>query len=236
MTKATNKLVTIMGLIAIAGAYNQNLYSQNPIEKGSNIVQNAPDIFENIPEGFTLQILGPTGGKILKPKDWFYTESHQGPSLTWILSKEDANIGKYDTGVRIQAIVGIKEKTGISAEESLRKYLLSKKEGAKKLFHECEPKDQGLFTNMCIHVEEGPYRIFYSIFWSNDLDIAIIMTGGAKLEDWGKYEKIFEKMGHFRLIDMPKEGVTDRKIKKSNELSLLLCVQSNRKTPTPLES
>jgi hypothetical protein len=58
---------------------------------------------------------------------------------------------------------------------------------------------------MCIHVEEGPYRIFYSIFWGNDLDIAIIMTGGTKLEDWEKYEKIFEKMSRFELIDMSKE-------------------------------
>jgi hypothetical protein len=203
--KGTQRCELILIMITIFGIHTQNLYSQSPIEKRTNTVQNAPSIFENVPEGFTLQILEPTGGKILKPKDWFYTHSQQGPSLTWILSKEDATVGRYDTGVRIQAVVGIKKKTGVGAEESLRKYLLSKREGAKKMFHECEPKDQGLFTNMCIHVEEGPYRIFYSIFWGNDVDIAIIMTGGTKLEDWEKYEKIFEKMSRFELIDMSKE-------------------------------
>jgi hypothetical protein len=159
-------------------------------------------IFGTIPEGFTIQVLEPTGGKILKPKDWFYNESHQKNNLTWIISKEDASISRYDTGVRIQTIIGIKEKTGISAEESLRKHLASKKEGAKQIFHECEPTERGLFKNMCIHVEEGPYRIFYSIFWSNEMDIAVIMTGGTKLEDWDKYKETFGKMSHFELIDM----------------------------------
>jgi hypothetical protein len=152
-------------------------------------VETTPNIFDNIPEGFTIQVLEPTGGKILKPKDWFYTESHQNNNLTWIISKEDASIGRYDTGLKIQAIVGIKEKTGISAEDFLGKHLSSKKEGAKQIFHECEPAERGLFKSMCIHVEEEPYRIFYSIFWNNNMDIGVIMTGGAKLEDWHKYEK-----------------------------------------------
>jgi len=39
---------------------------------------------EAVPDGFVLQVLEPTGGKIIRPKDWFYAERHGGPSYTWI--------------------------------------------------------------------------------------------------------------------------------------------------------
>ena len=35
---------------------------------------NAQD--DKVPEGFMLQIMEPTGGRILRPKTWFYHEGH----------------------------------------------------------------------------------------------------------------------------------------------------------------
>lgn len=32
----------------------------------------------DVPPGFVLQILEPTGGKIARPQQWFYAERHQG--------------------------------------------------------------------------------------------------------------------------------------------------------------
>jgi len=32
------------------------------------------------PTKFVTQVLEPTGGKITRPKDWFYTQSERGPS------------------------------------------------------------------------------------------------------------------------------------------------------------
>ena len=40
---------------------------------------------------FVTQVLEPTGGKIMRPKDWFYTESQRGPSYVWTLFREDAS-------------------------------------------------------------------------------------------------------------------------------------------------
>ena len=42
-----------------------------------------------VPQGYELQILEPTGGKIARPKGWFYTEQYQASGYTWKLSKED---------------------------------------------------------------------------------------------------------------------------------------------------
>ena len=61
------------------------------------------------PTEFVTQILEPTGGKIPRPKDWFYHEGHHGPVYDWMLTREDTTGGKkpYTTGVRIQTFTGI---------------------------------------------------------------------------------------------------------------------------------
>jgi len=37
------------------------------------------------PTEFVTQILEPTGGKISRPKNWFYHEGHHGPVYDWML-------------------------------------------------------------------------------------------------------------------------------------------------------
>jgi hypothetical protein len=155
-----------------------------------------------VPDGFVLQILEPTGGKIVRPKDWFYAERHGGPSYTWIISKEDVEKGPYDTGVRIQTIVGVEKGTGKTPKQFVMDFIAKKKKVAKQIYDECEPKDQGLFTRVCLQTEEGPYRILYSAFWANGSDIVVVLTAGTKTEEWGKYSEIFDQMSNFELIDM----------------------------------
>lgn len=155
-----------------------------------------------VPDGFVLQVLEPTGGKIVRPKDWFYAERHGGPSYTWIISKEDVDKGPYDTGVRIQTLVGVEKGTGKSHKQFVLDFIAKKKKDAKAVFHECEPKDQGLFTRVCLETEEGPYRILYSAFWANGSDIVVVSTAGARLEEWSKYSQVFNRMSNFELIDM----------------------------------
>src|SRR5262249_48160973 len=60
------------------------------------------------PTEFVTQVLEPTGGKIDKPKGWFYAESRDAHSFLWTLSRERAAHG-YETGMRIQVLVGIQE-------------------------------------------------------------------------------------------------------------------------------
>lgn len=155
-----------------------------------------------VPEGFVLQILEPTGGKIVRPKDWFYTERHGGVSYSWVISKEDLEKGPYDTGVRIQTLIGVERESGKSPKEFVLDFIKKKKKEAKQIFDECEPKDQGLFTRVCLQTEERDYRILYSAFWANGADIVVISTAGAKIEDWSKYSEIFDQMSRFELIDI----------------------------------
>ena len=76
------------------------------------------------PREFVTQILEPTGGKIQRPKGWFYTERHSLPSLyTWILSREDASKGPYTTAVRIETIVGVHEGSGKTPKQFVLDYM-----------------------------------------------------------------------------------------------------------------
>lgn len=154
---------------------------------------------------FVSQILEPTGGKIERPKDWFYAESHRGPVYTWTLSKEDTKSGKgsYTTGVRIQAFMKVKEGTKKTAKEFMLEFLENKKKSADKVIKTCGESNQGLFTRICIETEEGSYRIMYSLFWgTNDMDIAVVSIAGTNKELWESYSPVFDKMSAFELIDM----------------------------------
>ena len=153
------------------------------------------------PPGFTMQVLEPTGGKIPRPKDWFYRENHKGPSYTWTLSLEDPSKGPYTTGIAIQTLVGVKEGTGKSPREFVLDYLSSKKKEAKVL-ETCGETDQGMFTRVCLETEEGPHHILYSIFWGNKMDIVVVTIAGTTKELWDTYSTTFDKMGAFELIDM----------------------------------
>ena len=79
------------------------------------------------PTEFVTQVLEPTGGKILRPRDWFYAEGHQGAVYTWTLSREDTTGNRpYTTGVRIQTFIGVKEGAGKTAEQFIRDFIASK--------------------------------------------------------------------------------------------------------------
>lgn len=158
---------------------------------------------ESAPTGFVTQILEPTGGKIARPKDWFYAESHKGPVYTWTLSREDSRNNKpYVTGVRIQTFMGVKQGTGQSPEQFIRNFITSRSASAKVL-KTCEAEKQSLFMRTCLETEEGPYHILYSLFWGQgDLDLAVVSVAGTTKELWGSYAPVFEKMSAFELIDM----------------------------------
>ena len=157
---------------------------------------------ETIPDGFVMQVLEPTGGKILRPKDWFYTESHNGPSYTWILSKEDPRKSRYDTGVRIQTLIGVEKGTGKSPKTFVLDFLSQKEKEVQRIYKTCDARDQGLFTRVCLEADEGDYRILYSLFWGNNIDVVVVSIAGAKKADWSKYSDVFDLMSSFELIDM----------------------------------
>lgn len=159
--------------------------------------------FQTPPTEFVTQILEPTGGEIERPKDWFYSEGGTNSGYIWTISKEDlAKEKQYLTGVRIQMIVGIKEKTGKSPEQFIRDFISAKEKQADEVVDSCEPKEQQFFTRICLQTEEGPFRILYSLFWGNgDLDMAVITIAGTPKDLWAVYASTFDQMSTLELID-----------------------------------
>ena len=82
-------------------------------------------------------------------------------------------------------------------------FIAAKKKEAAKIIKTCEPKEQYLFTRICVETEEGPHHILYSLFWgTNDLDIAVVVIAGTTKELWDTYAPVFDRMNGFELIDM----------------------------------
>jgi TonB family protein len=160
--------------------------------------------FETAPTEFVTQTLEPTGGKISRPKDWHYVESHQGEVLLWTISREDVKkLKHYDTGLRIQFFSDVKKNTGKTPEQFILDFVAEKKKSGSKLFKTCEPEEQGLFTRQCLEIEEGPYHILYSLFWTTQTaDMAVVLIAGTRKELWETYSPTFEKMSTFELLDM----------------------------------
>jgi len=165
----------------------------------SSFAQDAPIA----PTEFVNQVLEPTGGKIMRPKDWFYTESHGGPSYVWTISREDASKGPYTTGVRIQVLEGVEKGTGMSPKQFVLLTVAARRDIATKILNTCPEQDQGLFTRICLETEEGPYHIRYSMFWGNRrIDIVVVSIAGTTKELWNTYAPTFDRISAFELIDM----------------------------------
>ncbi len=156
------------------------------------------------PTSFVTQVLEPTGGKIPRPTDWFYGESHRGQTFNWTLSREEPSDGRpYTTGVRIQTFMNVEERTGKTAKQFILDLMAARMENATKVFKTCDEKDQGFFTRICLETEEGPYHILYSLFWgSSGMDVAVVVIAGTLKQLWETYASTFDKMSDFELIDM----------------------------------
>ena len=159
------------------------------------------------PTEFVTQVLEPTGGEIVRPKEWFYAEGHRGPTFMWTISREDATGGTpYTTGVRIQAFTGVRKGTGKTAKQFVLEHMAVRRTGARVVSTRAE-QNQGLFTRVGLETEEGPFHILYSMFWgNNDLDMAIVSIAGTLNELWTTYSPTFDRMAGFNLIDMSRFG------------------------------
>jgi hypothetical protein len=152
---------------------------------------------------FVTQLLEPMGGKILRPKDWFYSEGHRGPTFLWTLSREDtSNHRGYVTGMRIQMFLNIKDGAGKTQRQFAMDNAAAIQKKASRIITSWPEQQQDLFSRIGFEAEEGPYHIVYSFFWGNNMDMAVVTTAGTTRELWNTYTSTFEKMSDFELIDM----------------------------------
>lgn len=174
---------------------------------------------DEIPEGFVMQDMEPSGGKILRPKDWFYVEGHRANVWMWTISKEDTKNGEigYDTGVRIQAMLDVEKKTGKSPKVFIEEFFEQKKKSAAKVHKVIEPIDQGIMTRIGIEVTQGDHRIMYSLFWGNEIDLVVISIAGTEVANWDKHSETFNTMSVFELIDLERFSEADPENKNGEQ-------------------
>lgn len=164
-----------------------------------------------VPDEFVVQELRPTGGRIPRPKEWFYSEGHREHVLTWTISKENADGGFYETGVRVQCFLDVRECAGMTPQEFVQAFF-DQKRGVVKVLGERPEQKQDLFTRVGLETQETlnhqgrltTYRILYSAFWANDADLAVVSIAGTPAELWETYRATFDTMSRFELSGMAK--------------------------------
>jgi hypothetical protein len=154
----------------------------------------------DVPPGYELQKLDTTEGSIAKPKGWYYSHFGKNKSLHWIVAKEDPKAGPYKTGLRIQFVPEATRATGgIPPRQFVERFIAQKRQSA-EVKRTCPPADTGGFMRRCLETVEGPYRILYSLFWSDEKDAIVVTVFGAPTGEWEQAHRIAERMNEFELI------------------------------------
>lgn len=159
-----------------------------------------------VPDGYELQHLDPTDGRIAKPHGWYYTSNGTKSGWLWTISKEEPTKG-YETGMRIQLLVGVEKNTHRSREDFAQNFL-QKKRSSTTVVKDCAASDQGDFTRQCIEVieniprqgEEHPYHILYSVLWGKRMDMVVVTTFGAPADRWDDVKNTVDAMAPIEII------------------------------------
>ena len=164
----------------------------------------------NVPEGFVRQSLEASGGEIARPEGWVCVQTPVETGYTWTVSKEDSAKGPFETGYRIQVLSDFKPADGKTLEEFGNAFLNSKK--SVKVIAEFPLATQGPFLKKGVEVEEPitengkttTYHIIYTFAWSDRMEAAVITSSGTTSEKWQEYQKTFQVMDGFQLLDPKK--------------------------------
>jgi hypothetical protein len=165
----------------------------------------APSPNEFSEEGsFVSQELAPFTAEVSRPEDWYYHESHRGPSYTWFISKEDTKGGKqrYETGVQIQAFFGVKENTNQSPKDFVANFLDTRRETeGVTTIQESEEQTVGPFKLITLATDEGGDRIVHTCYWGDgeEFDVVVVILRGTKVELWDTYRPTFDRLSVFDL-------------------------------------
>jgi len=157
------------------------------------------------------QKLDPTGGQILKPRDWFYKSRSNATGLDWSLSSEDPSKGPYSTGFSIQLVIKARETVKQDLEPYCKSFLEWKQKSTKlvTLFPLTKGiSNQGGFTRQGIEVvEQGTgnrsgklYHCTYSMMWSTSFDMIVITVFETPEEQWSSLKQVQQAMSQFELF------------------------------------
>lgn len=170
----------------------------------------APALSQGIkapPPGFRTQVMDPTDGRINVPADWTYTSKGTQSGWLWTFAKDRTESDGYDTGFSIQLLLRVREAGQSSPQAFATSLLQTKREGA-RIVRECPTQNVGEYMRQCIEVVENlqrgfrtrPFRLLYSVFWSDEKDQVIVTTFGTPENEWSKWEATVATMAEFQLI------------------------------------
>ena len=176
------------------------------IVSGSAMGQSADEI--TVPEGYVLQVLGATDGRIAMPKAWFYSNSGTPSGWVWRFSPQDPHLGEFETGLTIQLFVRVEEKTKQSPEAFARSFIAEKHVKSRQVLRDCPVANFDSFKRQCIEVIEDlkepsglkRFHILYSAMWLKEMDMVAISTFGAPEEKWESVRETADVMSMFVLI------------------------------------
>jgi hypothetical protein len=162
-----------------------------------------------VPDGYVLQRLEATDGQIAMPKDWHYKSSGTPSGWLYTFSKEKPD-PNYETGLRVQMLMGIEKGTKRTKEEFVNANIETKKRSVVEVVRECkEPSDAGFFLRRCLEVIENirignsppkPFRILYTFSWAKTMDMVVVNTFGTPAEKWDEFKDVCNEMGSAILI------------------------------------
>jgi hypothetical protein len=164
----------------------------------------------SIPEGYVLQRLEATDGSIAMPTGWHYRSRGTPSGWLYTLSKEKPE-PYYETGVRIQLLLGVEKGTKQARDAFVNAQIAKKKAGSEiEVIQECaQPSDAGFFWRKCLEViepiqlgAEPPKRfhILYTFSWSKTGDMVVVQTFGSPIEQWEEHKLIPAAMNGAVLI------------------------------------
>lgn len=162
---------------------------------------------EEVPQGFVVQRLAETDGRVWRPKDWYFASEGTPSGWMWTISKEDPSTGPYRTGMRIQLLAGITS-NGRKTPEVFAKDFIQEKMGTSEVLRKCGIEDLGDFYRQCLEVLEefpkpiapGKYHVLYSVFWGKNLDMVVVSTFGAPASTWTEIAPVVDTMSKIELI------------------------------------
>jgi hypothetical protein len=163
----------------------------------------------NVPDGFVLQRLEATDGRIAMPKDWYYRSSGTQSGWLYTFSKEKPD-PYYETGLRIQMLMDVEKKTKLTKEEFVNSNIELKKKDATEVVKDCKvPTDAGFFMRKCLEVIENirlggnpprPFRLQYSYSWAKTMDMVVVHTFGTPIDKWDEFKDVSNMMNGAILI------------------------------------
>lgn len=149
-----------------------------------------------------------SGVAVLKPDGWFTkAESQQGTDALFV-AKEDLNSrGRFETGLSLNALRGVKQKTGLSASQYAYAFLAKSLEGNEELMSFGGPADGTMTIGLRFRNRGLDKVIHYYLVASDSRDTLHIFMFEAPSKEWDAAWRVGEPIfRNLRIVYPGDEG------------------------------